>query len=120
MKTITEPSKLRSIKPTEQPSNRQNGETTNPLASAAQANQSQQPLQQPLQQQESTANDTTSNKWKTMIGAAKEMWNKLTDQELIKSQGNEQELTSLVRRRYSVPQEKANQQVKKFLAKHTN
>lgn len=56
-------------------------------------------------------------KWKQQVGAAKEMWGKLTHDELLETEGRAEKLTSLVQERYAINQEEAKKQVKQFIDK---
>ena len=58
--------------------------------------------------------DTLKGQWKQLIGKAKTTWGKLTDDELLKIEGNAQRLTGLVQERYGASREDAEMQVKKF------
>jgi uncharacterized protein YjbJ (UPF0337 family) len=66
------------------------------------------------------AADTISGKWKQLMGAAKVAWGKLTDDELLKSEGHEQKLAGLIQQRYAITHDEAQKQVKDFLEKHTD
>ncbi len=57
-------------------------------------------------------------KWKQQVGAAKVAWGKLTDDELLKSEGHAEKLAGLVQERYAVASDEAARQVKEFFAKH--
>ncbi len=52
--------------------------------------------------------------WSKRISAAKLAWSKLSEAELLKSEGHEQKLATLVKERYSVSQEEADKQIKRF------
>jgi uncharacterized protein YjbJ (UPF0337 family) len=54
---------------------------------------------------------------RNQIGGAKIAWGKLTEDELLKSEGHAQKLAGLVQERYAVTREEADTQVEKFLAK---
>jgi len=58
--------------------------------------------------------DTLKGQWKQLLGKAKTTWGKLTDDELLKIEGNAQRLTGLVQERYGATREEAEKQVKKF------
>ncbi len=58
--------------------------------------------------------DTLKGQWKQLVGKAKTTWGKLTDDELLKIEGNAQRLTGLVQERYGASREDAEKQVKKF------
>ena len=53
--------------------------------------------------------------WEDRIDAARSIWMELSEDELLKTQGHEQRLSSLVRQRYGISSEAANQQVRAFL-----
>lgn len=73
-----------------------------------------QPTQSP-QQQAGTVGQMFSGKWDQYIGSAKVTWGELTDDELMKSEGNLQKLAGLVEQRYALSRDIAETQVKKFL-----
>ena len=56
-------------------------------------------------------------KWKQQVGAAKIAWGKLTEDELLKSEGQHQKLAGLVQERYAITRDEAEKQVKQFIAK---
>jgi uncharacterized protein YjbJ (UPF0337 family) len=58
-------------------------------------------------------------KWKQQVGAAKIMWGKLTDDELLKLEGQQDRLTGLVQERYAVTRDEADRQVKSFFKENT-
>ncbi len=57
-------------------------------------------------------------KWKQQVGAAKIAWGKLTDDEILKSEGHAEKLAGLVQERYAIASEEAARQVKQFFAEH--
>ena len=57
-------------------------------------------------------------KWKQQVGAAKVAWGKLTDDELLQSEGHAEKLSGLVQERYAVASDEASRQVKEFFAKN--
>jgi hypothetical protein len=61
-----------------------------------------------------SAVDDPESKWQLLIGPAKLFWDKLTDAELQKTQGNEHRLATLVQARYAIPRGDAYRQVKSF------
>lgn len=61
--------------------------------------------------------DELKGKWKQQVAAAKIAWGKLTEDELLESQGHTEKLAGLVQERYAVTRDAAEQQVKSFLAK---
>lgn len=60
--------------------------------------------------------DTLKGQWKQLTGRAKETWGKLTDDELLRIEGNTQRLSGLVQERYGVTREEAEKQVDRFLS----
>ncbi|WP_342245692.1 CsbD family protein [Pseudomonas sp. OTU5201] len=62
--------------------------------------------------------DELKGKWNQHVGAAKIAWGKLTEDELLKSEGQEQRLSGLVQERYAISRDEAQEQVKCFLDKH--
>lgn len=56
--------------------------------------------------------------WEKHLANARISWDKLTEQELIKSQGGVKELAGLVQRRYSLSYLDAEKQVNAFLKKY--
>lgn len=70
---------------------------------------------QPQQQQQAMpAADELLGKWKQQVGAAKIMWGKLTEDELLKAEGRQQKLAGLVQERYAITRDEAEKQVEKF------
>ncbi len=61
--------------------------------------------------------DQVKGEWKQQIGAAKVAWGKLTDDELLKSEGHAEKLAGLVQERYGIVRGEAEAQVQKFLDK---
>jgi uncharacterized protein YjbJ (UPF0337 family) len=57
-------------------------------------------------------------KWQQQVGSAKIAWGKLTEDELLKSEGHAQRLAGLVQERYAVTRDEADRQVKSFLEKY--
>lgn len=61
--------------------------------------------------------DEIKGQWKQQIGAAKIAWGKLTDDELLKVEGQEQKLAGLIQERYAISRDEAVAQVKAFVEK---
>ncbi|MGA6108956.1 CsbD family protein [Pseudomonas solani] len=61
--------------------------------------------------------DELKGKWKQQVGAAKIAWGKLTEDELLKSEGREEKLAGLVQERYAITRDEADKQVKDFIKK---
>jgi uncharacterized protein YjbJ (UPF0337 family) len=68
------------------------------------------------QQQQGPTVDVIKAKWQQQVGAAKKVWGKLTDDEILQSNGEAEKLAGLVKERYAVNRIEADKQVKKFLA----
>lgn len=62
--------------------------------------------------------DEVKGKWKQQIGSAKIAWGKLTDDEILETEGHAQKLTGLVQERYAITREAAEKQVTDFLDKN--
>ena len=62
--------------------------------------------------------DALKGQWKQQVGAAKIAWGKLTEDELLKLEGQEQKLTGLVQERYAITRDEADKQVKAFFEKN--
>ena len=63
------------------------------------------------------SSDELKGKWKQQVGAAKIAWGKLTEDELLKTEGQEQKLAGLIKERYALTRDEADKQVKSFLQK---
>jgi uncharacterized protein YjbJ (UPF0337 family) len=73
----------------------------------------------PRQQMQSMPHsDELKGRWQQQVGAAKQMWGELTDDELLSLDGHEQQLTGLVQERYAVSPDEAARQTHIFFAKH--
>lgn len=53
--------------------------------------------------------------WEQRVGSAKVAWGKLTDDELLQSEGHAQKLAGLVEERYAISRDEAERQVSRFL-----
>lgn len=58
--------------------------------------------------------------WKQQIGAAYIAWDKLSVDEILKSEGHAEKLAGLLQTRYAVASDDAARQVKEFFAKYSN
>lgn len=63
------------------------------------------------------SSDALKGKWKQQVGAAKIAWGKLTEDELLKSEGHQEKLAGLVQERYAITRNEADKQVKDFIQK---
>lgn len=61
--------------------------------------------------------DALKGKWQQQVGAAKIAWGKLTEDELLQTEGQQQKLAGLIKERYALTREEADKQVKSFLQK---
>lgn len=66
---------------------------------------------------ESQVTAATEKKWPQQVKAAKSQWGKLSEAEILKSDGNPKQLSSLVQQRYDISQDVAEKQVNSFLDK---
>jgi len=62
--------------------------------------------------------DEIKGKWKQHVGEAKIIWGKLTEDEILKSEGHLQKLAGLVQERYAITRDEADKQVHSFMEKH--
>lgn len=62
--------------------------------------------------------DTIRGKWHQLAGKAKVQWSKLTDDELLRVEGNAEQLAGLVQERYGRTREQARKEVEDFLDRH--
>jgi uncharacterized protein YjbJ (UPF0337 family) len=60
------------------------------------------------------------DKWEQKVESAKVFWEKLTEDELLNSEGNTKNLYELIQERYGVTREKAEKQVGKFIDIYKN
>lgn len=58
--------------------------------------------------------DEIKGKWKQQVGAAKIAWGKLTEDELLKTEGHQEKLAGMVQERYAITRDEAEKQIKKF------
>ncbi|MDP3846791.1 MAG: CsbD family protein [Pseudomonas sp.] len=61
--------------------------------------------------------DELKGKWKQQVGEAKLAWGKLTEDELLQSEGRSEKLAGLVQERYAVSRDEADKQIKSFFSK---
>lgn len=75
----------------------------------------QQPkYQDGTQSVEETSIEETKENWRQQISAAKSIWGKITENELIKIDGHQHKLAALIQKRYDISSTKAEKQVKDF------
>lgn len=70
------------------------------------------------QQQSMPSVDEVKGVWKQQVGAAKIQWGKLTDDELLQTEGHVQKLAGLVQERYAITRDEADKQIKGFFEKY--
>jgi len=56
--------------------------------------------------------DTMKGQWKQLVGEAKRQWGKLTDDDLLRAEGDVEKLAGSVQERYGVTRNEAHAQVK--------
>ena len=61
--------------------------------------------------------DEIQGKWQQQVGSAKVVWGKLTDDEILKTEGQIQRLSGLVQERYGISRDAADEQVKSFFGR---
>lgn len=61
--------------------------------------------------------DEVKGIWKQRVGAVKLAWGKLTDDEILKSEGRAEKLAGLIQERYAITRDEADKQVNQFLNK---
>ena len=57
-----------------------------------------------------------AGKWKQHAGAAKVAWGKLTDDEILQTEGHLQKLAGIIQERYAITKDIAEKQVADFMA----
>lgn len=65
------------------------------------------------------ANPTNKPKWPQQIKSAKSQWNKLSEAELLKVDGDPQQLAALIQKHYGLSPDVAKEQAKSFMQKQT-
>lgn len=68
--------------------------------------------------QSAPLNDIIKNKWQRLASLARIVWDDLTLDELIKSKGDLDKLTTLIQQRYGMTQEEAQKQILSFFERH--
>ncbi|MDN3575514.1 hypothetical protein QWZ03_01850 [Chitinimonas viridis] len=58
--------------------------------------------------------------WRQQVAAAKQVWPRLSEAQLLDSEGSESRLTGLLRQHYAMTPEVASLQVQRFLARQRN
>lgn len=70
------------------------------------------------QQQSMPSIDEVKGLWKQRVGDAKVQWGKLTDDELLQTEGHMQKLAGLVQERYAISRDEADKQIKGFFERY--
>ena len=65
-----------------------------------------------------TLEEIIKGKWRQLAGLARVVWDDLTLDELIKSEGDARKLADLVKQRYGMTLEEADKQVMSFFERH--
>lgn len=61
--------------------------------------------------------DRIEGNWKEFTGSAKEHWAELTDDEVQEAEGNREQLSGLIQKKYGVAKDEAERQIDAFVAK---
>ena len=59
--------------------------------------------------------DQFEGRWKELKGKVKQQWGKLTDDDMLQIEGNQDALIGRVQQRYGVAREEAEKQVREFV-----
>ncbi len=62
--------------------------------------------------------DVLTGNWKELKGSVKQQWGKLTDDEITRTEGDQEKLVGLLQKSYGYSKEKAEQEYQKFAAQH--
>lgn len=102
--------------PNQQPQQRQ--QNSQPQDSQQHQQPQRQPKEETKQHQQSLPSmDEIKGDWKQKVGAAKIAWGKLTEDEILQSEGQAQRLAGIVQERYAITRDEAEKQVKSFFEK---
>jgi uncharacterized protein YjbJ (UPF0337 family) len=61
--------------------------------------------------------DVFAGKWKQVQGNMKELWGKLTDDDIVKIEGSRDKLLGAIQERYGYTREKAEEEIKRHFPK---
>jgi uncharacterized protein YjbJ (UPF0337 family) len=61
--------------------------------------------------------DTIKGNWHQVKGKVKEKWGDLTDDDLTRAEGNEEQLAGIIQERYGIARDEAKRQVKDWADK---
>lgn len=62
--------------------------------------------------------DTLKGKWKQMTGEVKAQWGKLTDDEILRTEGDLESLQGKIQEKYGYTKDEAKREVNDFMAKY--
>lgn len=62
--------------------------------------------------------DELKARWKQQVGAARMVWDKLSEKELLESEGHKMPLVCLIQEHHGATRDEANKQVNRFFEKH--
>lgn len=62
--------------------------------------------------------DDINNRWQLKIGAARILWDQISESELLASQGHKSRLVELVQEKHAMTRDDANKEVNRFFEKH--
>ena len=62
--------------------------------------------------------DQAAGQWKQLKGKVKEQWGKLTDDDLTRLEGDQEQLAGRIQERYGIAKEEAERQVRDFRSKN--
>jgi uncharacterized protein YjbJ (UPF0337 family) len=62
------------------------------------------------------SSDELAGRWKQQLGAARQTWGRLTDDELLQTHGQMQKLGGLIQERYATTRDEADLQIRKFFS----
>jgi uncharacterized protein YjbJ (UPF0337 family) len=65
-----------------------------------------------------TGTDEIKGRWKQRLGAARIIWARISEDELLQLEGHEQKLSGLIQERYAITRDEAVAQVRAFFNKH--
>ena len=64
--------------------------------------------------------DKAAGQWKQLKGKVKEQWGKLTDDDLMVLEGDQDQLTGRIQERYGIAKEEAERQVRDFRTRNSD
>ncbi len=62
--------------------------------------------------------DTLKGKWKQMTGEVKTQWGKLTDDEILSTEGDLERLQGKIQEKYGYTKDQAKEEVNRFMSKY--